>query len=114
MKTRDINATDSAVSTEEVQETKTKATQPLSPSTTPRQRAPRAASKAAAAPQPLVEVQTRNEELPLVVMEHAVERDVMPQERRDMQQPREDFNRPMPQSSQQSYNNERSSYTKRP
>ena len=121
MKTRDINVTDSEVlKTEEVQETATKVAQPLSPSHTPRQRAPRASNKAAQ--QQAVEVQKNSVELPVVTEQVVVEKDAIPQERKDVQpqqQPRDDNNnRPIQQASPQPYNNnnnnERPTYTKRP
>src|SRR5436190_16112903 len=99
MKTRDISTTDSDVVTEEVQETKS--IQSPSPSNTPRQRAPRV-SKVAAPPK---EAPKNSDSIPVIAIEQVVDRDTMPQERRDVQQPREDFNRRMPQSSSQSYNN---------
>src|SRR4030095_11697468 len=122
MKTRDINVADSEVVTEEKQEVAVNVTQPLSPSSTPRQRAPRASSKVVPTQPQVVDVQKNSgEPLPLMSEEYATDRDIiMHQEKKEMpllpqQQLREDFNRPMPQSSAQQYSShERPTYTKRP
>lgn len=115
MKTRDIKTTDSANLTEEIQETPKKEVQSPMPSQPTRQRAPRASSKVA---QQVVEEVIQKPivvETPVVSVEQPVERDVIQQERRDMQQqPREDGNRAASQPYNQQHNNERSAYTKRP
>lgn len=121
MKTRDINVTDSESSTIENQETKTTVKQPLSPSSTPRQRTSRASSKVTSLPLQKEEVQQNiAEQAPVPPIEHVVERDMIVQEKKEVQpvpqqqQPREDFNRPVTQLSSQQPNNERPVYTKRP
>ena len=129
MKTRDIKTADSTGITEENQEALKKVVQPPTSSQsspTPRQRAPRASNKTASQPQqqPQPEVEevapkaVVTESVPMV--EQPVERDVMPQERKELlQQPqqqvsRED-NRPMSQQSYGPTNTyERSGYVKRP
>lgn len=113
MKTRDIKTTDVANTTEENQSVK-KAAQTSSP----RQRAPRASSKTVS--QPVVEPQnvaTQNTQnvspdVPVidaapspVTMEQQTEKDVVVQERRDVQQP---------YYNQQNNGYERPTYTKRP
>jgi transcription termination factor Rho len=131
MKTRDIKTADSTSSTEEVQETAQQTVQPLSPSQPARPRAPRAPK---AAPQAVAaETQQGEQQKPApkespkveapVVVEQPSERDVMLQERRDMQQQqlRDDSNRQAQQSAYSQSNAthgnsgyERPAYTKRP
>lgn len=116
MKTRDIKTADSAHSTEETQEVAKTTAQPLSSSQPTRTRAPRA---------PKVEQKPDAVEAAQPVPEQKIsERDVLLQERRDIQhaqqQQREDNNRQL--SSSYSQNNtpythaqhERPVYTKRP
>ncbi len=121
MKTRDINVTDSESSTTDMQETKTNTTQPVSPSSTPRQRAPRASNKVTSLSSQKEDIQKNIEEqAPMMPIEHIGERDMVLQEKKEIQslsqQPsREDLVRPMPSlSSQQCNNTERPTYTKRP
>lgn len=119
MKTRDIKTADSAGLTEENQETPKKVVQsPTSsqPSQAPRQRAPRASNKTVTQPQPeakIEEVASKPvvaEQTSVPVIEQPVERDVMPQERK------EEYNRPAQQQSYGQTNtyHERSTYVKRP
>jgi transcription termination factor Rho len=124
MKTRDIKTADSTGLTEENQETPKKVVQPpTSPqsSPTPRQRAPRASNKMASQSQPQPQSQAPSEveviQKPIVaesvpMVEQSVERDAMPQDRKEV---REDNNRPMHQQSYGSMNpHERAGYVKRP
>ena len=110
MKTRDIKTADSAQSTTSDQETAKQVVQPLSPSQPTRQRAPRNSKTVPQA----AEVQKPIAENPVVAAE-PIERDPIPQERRDVQQPRDEHYRTSQQPPyQQNNNNERPVYTRRP
>src|SRR5438128_2520671 len=136
MKTRDIKTTtDVADTTKENQEATKKIEQSSSPSSAPRQRAPRgskATSQTAVSEtknkvteeySKALEEKSHNSPAATkttsstITTEQTPEKDIMAQERRDMPQPKED-NRPMPY--QQPYYNqmnngyERPTYTKRP
>ncbi len=119
MKTRDVKTTDSVGTTEENQEVTQKVVQPLSPSQPTRQRAPRNSQKNVSQQQPPVENSKPAAE-PAVASEQysPIDRDAMPQERKDTALPREEHNRPM-SAHQQPYHqphavSERPAYIKRP
>jgi len=129
MKTRDIKTTDVAQTKEENQEVTKKIVQSSSPSSSPRQRAPRgskttpqavtpeAQNSAAPSSAPITQDKqnvVQNNTTASPVVESASEKDIMAQERKEMPF-KEDYNRPM-QQQQSYYNNsyERPTYTKRP
>jgi len=110
MKTRDIKTADAANSSTNAEETTKKVVQ--SPSPSPRQRAPRNSHKTTA---PIPEAEKPVETSAAIEQQH-IEQDIMPQERRDVQQ-REDNNRPVQQQQQAHVNNVAEkpvAYTKRP
>jgi len=119
MKTRDIKTADSTGLIEDKEEATNKVVQSptSSPSRTRRQYTPRASNKAVQPTEDIAQKAAVIEAVPEVV-EQVSERDIVPQERKDVQPSvsREDNNRPMQQQQMHNQPNshERPAYVKRP